>query len=377
MKHMITSRAHIGIDARLPYYRTGGISTYVRRLIKALESLDHQHRYSIFHRHHAPETLTQRFERHDLWTPAHHRFERLTLSLEVAWRRLDLWHSPDFIPPYYAAKRHLITVHDLTFLHYPQYLTADSRRYYNDQIVSAVQRADHLLADSESTKRDLVAMLHVPAAKITVHRLGVDEQFQPLAPDLIAPTLVRHALPNTGYILHVGTVEPRKNIPALLRAYRTLLADLPSAPPIVLAGRRGWFYDDLRAECDAIGLGERVLWRETLTDAELPALYNGALCLVSPSFYEGFGLPALEAMACGIVPIVSDRSSLPEITGDVGLLINPEEDASLANALYRTLSDPAWRAEQAPLARQRAALFRWEDCARTVLETYNLLLKSL
>ncbi|MCS6834561.1 MAG: glycosyltransferase family 4 protein [Anaerolineae bacterium] len=362
--------AHIGIDARLPYYRDGGISTYVRRLIRALEQLDAHNDYTIFHRRGAPETLTQRFRRADLWTPAHHRLERLALSIELAPRRLDLFHSVDFIPPYRAARVHIITVHDLTFLHYPQYLTTESRRYYNGQIRAAVAQARHILADSDSTRHDLIAMLNVPPEKITVHLLGVGEQYKPLPAARIAPILAGYGL-SPSYLLHVGTWEPRKNIPALLRAYRELLLTHADLPPLVLVGRRGWHYDDLRAECDAIGLGKRVLWLDSVPDEHLPALYNGALLNLTVSFYEGFGLPALEGMACGVVPIVSNRSSLPEIVGQVGLLVDPEDDASIATAIHRGLHDNAWRAEQQAAATRRASAFTWEACARTALDVYR------
>jgi len=362
--------AHIGIDARLPYYRDGGISTYVRRLIRALEQLDAHNDYTIFHRHGAAETLTERFQRADVWTPAHHRLERLALSAELLPRRLDLFHSVDFIPPYRAARAHIITVHDLTFLHYPQYLTAESRRYYNGQIQAAVTQADHILADSDSTRRDLMAMLNVPTEKITVHMLGVGEQYKPLPAAEVAPILAQYGL-SAGYLLHVGTWEPRKNIPALLRAYRDLLLTTADLPPLVLAGRKGWHYEVLRAECDALGLEERVLWRDSIPDAHLPALYNGALLNLTVSLYEGFGLPALEGMACGVVPIVSNRSSLPEIVGDVGLRINPDDDASIAAALHHALHDSAWRTAQRSAALQRALAFTWEACARVTLSVYR------
>ena len=362
--------AHIGIDARLPYYRDGGISTYVRRLIRALEQLDAHNDYTIFHRRGAQETLTKRFRRADLWTPAHHLLERLALSLELLPHRLDLFHSVDFIPPYRAARVHIITVHDLTFLHYPQYLTAESRRYYNNQIRAAVTQAQHILADSNSTRRDLMVMLNVPPDKITVHVLGVGEQYKPLSTAEITPILASYGL-SPGYLLHVGTWEPRKNIPTLLRAYRDLLPTTADLPPLVLVGRRGWHYEGLRAECDAIGLGERVRWLDSVYDEHLPALYNGALLNLTVSFYEGFGLPALEGMACGVVPIVSNRSSLPEIVGPVGLQINPDDEASIAAAIDHGLHDSAWRKTQQAQAIERARAFTWEACARVALDVYR------
>lgn len=360
----------IGIDARLTYYRTGGISTYIVRLIKALERLDFEHPYVVLHSRKARETLVTRFQRADLWTPCHHRLERVALSVELARFRLALLHSPDFIPPLRGARRHVITVHDLNFLFYPQYLTADSLRYYNGQINTAVEQADHIFADSEATKRDLITMLHVPAEKITVHLLGVDEAFQPQPAAEIARVRAALTLP-PAYLLYVGTFEPRKNIAGLIEAYAQLPVD---APPLVLAGNRGWLFEETMQQITRLNLGDRVLWREKIPQADLPGLYSGASALITPSFYEGFGLPALEAMACGTVPIVSDRGSLPEVVGDVGLQVNPDDTAAIAQAINHALSDSGWRDQQRAAGLRRAATFQWEATARTVLSVYQALL---
>ena len=166
--------AHIGIDARLTHYRIGGISTYMKRIISALEQMRAKHDFTVFQSRKSKTALTKRFRSARLWTPPHHPLERAALSLELFPHQLDLIHSPDFIAPFRGAKRHIITVHDLSFIHYPEYITAASRRYYNGQIKASVKRADHILSDSEATKRDLIDILDVLSEKITVHPLGVD-----------------------------------------------------------------------------------------------------------------------------------------------------------------------------------------------------------
>lgn len=365
--------AHIGIDARLTYYRVGGISTYIKRVIQALEQLDKNNQYTVFHSRKVKDSLVKHFNHAKLWTPAHHKIERLALSIELFRHDLDLFHSPDFIPPIRGAKRHIITVHDLTFLHYPQYLTADSRAYYNGQIEVAVKQVDHILSDSEATKNDLISMLNVPAGKITVHMLGVDEKFRPLPQDHLEKVQQALDIPSE-YILFVGTFEPRKNIVGLLESYRDLHQQLPDAPPLLLVGRRGWLFDETIAKLDELGIKEHVLWRDNVSDEQLPAVYNMAYTLVTPSFYEGFGLPALEAMACGTVPIVSNRSSLPEIVGDVGLQIDPDNLDTLTYALHKILTDSAWRESQEQAGIKRAATFKWEETAKIVLNTYQSVL---
>ncbi len=361
---------HIGIDARLTYYRTGGISTYIRHLISELEQQDTTNQYTVYHSRKATETLPTRFQRANLWTPSHHRIERTALSVELARHNLDIFHSPDFIPPRRGGRRHVISIMDLSFLHYPQFMTTESRRYYNDQIEAAVAYADHILAISHATRQDVIDMLNVPPDKITVHLLAADHIFKPQPLQAIAAMRQQLDLP-AAYLLFVGTFEPRKNIPGLLKGYQLLLGDLPDAPPLVLAGNRGWLFDEAMREIEGMGLGDRVLWRERIPQELLPPLYSGALVHLLPSFYEGFGLPALEAMACGTVSIVSNRSSMPEVVGDVGQQIDPDDPATIAAALYKALTDTNWRTDQEALALEQAARFTWTETGRVALAAYQ------
>jgi len=363
---------HIGFDARITYYRHGGISTYVRRLVEALERLDRDNQYTVFHSRKARESLVTRFRHAKLWTPCHHRLERIALSVELARFNLDVLHSPDFIPPLRGARHHVITVHDLSFLRYPQFLTAESRRYYNGQINPAVRQADHIVAISEATKTDIVNMLGVAPDKITVHLLGVDESFKPLPQSELERWRSKLQLPPQ-YILFVGTFEPRKNIRGLLDAYQQLATRLPETPPLVLAGQRGWLFDETMAYIESLDLGARIQWRENVAQEAIAALYNVASLLVMPSFYEGFGFPALEAMACGTVPIVSNRSSLPEVVGDVGLQINPDDPGALADAMEYTFTHPEWMAQMQQAGLERASTFTWERTAALVLSVYQSL----
>ena len=362
--------AHIGIDARLVQYRVGGTSRYIREIVNAFEQLQPAHRFTILESRKSKSRISERFTFAKTWTPPHHAWERPALSLELWRHRFDLLHSPDFIAPVRGARRHVITVHDLSFIHYPEYLTADSRRYYNGQIRESVKRADHILSVSQATKQDLINMLDVPAEKISVQLHGVDESFKPLPRRVTAPTIRELALP-AEFVLFVGTLEPRKNLVGLARAYRDLLLELPYAPKLVLIGRAGWHYEKLMTDLESVGLAEKMIIKQNVSDAQLPAVYNHALALVTPSFYEGFGLPALEAMACGTAPIVSRVASLPEIVGDVGMLIDPHDPGTITAALKLALTDSAWREAQSAAGQRRAAGFRWQNTARGVLESYE------
>ncbi|MBI4789731.1 MAG: glycosyltransferase family 4 protein, partial [Chloroflexi bacterium] len=249
----------IGLDARITHYTHGGISAYVRNLAAALPALDAANDYIIFHSRQARESLAfpahANARRANCWTPAHHRFERAALGLELLPHRLDLLHSPDFIPPL-GNFRSIITIHDLTFLRYPQFLTADSRRYYNDQIRFAVQRADAILADSDATRADIIDLLGTPPRKITTVHLAPDTIFRSLPVSQVDAVLHRLNL-RTGYVLFVGTFEPRKNIVGLITAYAILP---PDSPPLVIAGNKGWFLDDVHKIVRALDLTSRVIF---------------------------------------------------------------------------------------------------------------------
>ncbi len=363
----------IGLDARLPAYHQGGISTWIREVTNALQGLEFGQTLTIYESHKTRSSIAGRFEQATLRTPCHHRLEALTLSAELLPHRLDLLHSPDFIPPLRGARRHVITIYDLNFLHYPQFLTRASHRYYNGQIRRAVRQADHIMTISESSRRDIVELLHVPPERITTQYPGVDASFRPLPADFLQEQRRQLDLPEN-FLLFVGTFEPRKNIAGLLEAWRRLRLQLPDAPPIVLAGRRGWLFDETMQRIADMKLDEHILWRENVPQTALPALFNLATALVLPSFYEGFGFPALEAMACGTVPIVSNVSSLPEVVGNVGLQVDPQDADALAAAMLRALSDSVWLAEQGAAGLQRAAGFTWDKSARALLEAWEQVL---
>jgi len=369
---------HLALDARLVYYRReSGIGQYIVHLAEWLPRLDPARRYTILHSRKDAIDLAAapNARRFNLWTPSHHRFEQIALPIELARVRPDLLHSPDFIPPFRGRHRRIITVHDLTFLRYPQFLTAESRRYYNTQIARAVAMADRILADSRATKADLIDLLGAPADKISVVWLAADARFKPMAPAEVQPRLDALGLPET-YLLFVGTFEPRKNVAGLLTAYRLLLDREPGAPRLVISGRRGWLFDETPAQIDRLGLRERIVFLDAPSDADLVALYNGATALALPSYYEGFGLPVLEAMACGAPVVISDRGSLPEIAGDAALVVNPDDPDALATALRRVSLDVDLRAELRRKGLTRAAEFSWERCARETLAAYDRVLAN-
>jgi glycosyltransferase involved in cell wall biosynthesis len=364
----------IGIDARLTYYRQAGISQYILQLLEGLARCDAADEFVILQSIRCKDPLLDRpnFSRRLLVTPSHHRLERLTLSLELSASRLDVLHSPDLIPPMLRDCRSVITIHDLGFLLYPHFLTKDAARYYG-QIDYAVRRADAIIADSQATKLDIVRLLGVPDYKITVIYLAASPIFRPVrSAELTQQVRSRFGIASE-FILFVSTIEPRKNVPMLLRAFRRLLDSYRADVKLVLAGEKGWLFNEVFQQVTDLKLTDDVIFLGRVSTVELLMLYNAAQMLVAPSIYEGFGLSPLEAMACGTPVVVSNVASLPEIVGDAGLLVDPQDEEATTVAIWRLLSDSELRSSLVEKGIRRAAVFSWDKAAQETLALYHSL----
>jgi len=363
----------IGIDARLVYYQQAGITQYILRLIEGLAQINEGDEFIILQhwRDNSIFVKSPNFRRRAIFTPSHHRFEQRSLPLELLLTRLDLLHSPDFIPPFQRRWKSVITIHDLNFLAYPHFLTPEAARYYG-QIDQAVRRADGIIAVSESTKRDIVRLTGVRESKIQVIYEGTNPVFRPLNgyEDEIRAMKRKYGI-TKDFILFVSTIEPRKNIPTLLRAFRRLLDDYHADVQLVLAGRKGWLFDEVFRTANELRLEGDVLFLGRVPTSDLVLLYNAARAFAFPSLYEGFGLPPLEAMACGTPTVVSNVSSLPEVVGDAALLVDPNEVDELTVALWRLLSDEELRQQLIAKGFKRVQCFSYEKMARETLELYH------
>jgi len=352
----------------------GGIGTYVRELLPALAEADPGLDLRLFHARFdgvAPEPWLAPYRVHELPTTIRTLYPRWDLlarpRLPEPLGSADVVHSPNpaAVPPARQEQRLVVTVHDLAFLRYPSMYPRAWRLLYRLGLAATARRADAILVPSRNTAEDVLSTTRAAPARIHVVPLATALSIGSDDPE---ETLDRLKVPRP-YALFVGTLEPRKNLVRLVRAYRRVASSgLPQS--LVLAGPMGWQPQPLLRELALPGPGEIVL-TGALSQADLDALYRGADVFVYPSLYEGFGLPVLEAMARGVPTVVSDSSSLPEVSGDAALGVDPRSVRQIARAIESVLSDGNLADRLAARGRARAEQFSWEETARLTLGVYD------
>ena len=295
----------------------------------------------------------------------------------IAWEQLvqpwqlgafDLYHALAFVAPVALPAPMVVTIYDLSFLHYPQVLSPARRAYLRLLTGLTCQRARRVICISRSTAQDVIESLGVAPEKVDVAPAGHDPaRFRPLPPDEIAAFRRAKDLPER-FWLFVGTLEPRKNLPTLLRAYAALPAR--QRPPLLLGGGKGWDYDDIFASIARLGLADSVRWLGFLAADDLPYWYNCAEVFVYPSVFEGFGLPVLEAMACGTPVVVAAASSLPEVVGEAGLCVPPRDVPAWTDALHSAMTDSGWRQQVIERGLAQASRYTWQETARQTIRSY-------
>ncbi|ABU56843.1 glycosyltransferase [Roseiflexus castenholzii] len=364
----------IAIDARLNAYRTGGIAQYTRQLMAALADCAADDQIiSLQHREHLrPLVVAPNVVRHPLYTPPHHRFERWILPLELLAARPHVVHFPDFIAPRHHCCPTVVTIHDLAFLRYPDILDSAASAYYR-QVGDSAARADAVIAVSETTREDIAQFLDLPPERIDVIYEAAAPIYTPLS---LRPgetrVLAGTPVEAQSFMLFVSTLEPRKNLPSLLRALRICLDRRPDrAYRLVVAGARGWRDEDVFSTVRDLHLAEHVLFAGRVGQYDLRWLYNACRFYINPSLYEGFGLPLLEAMACGAACLASSSASLPEIGSDAVDYIPPLDIGAWADGIEMLWDDEERRETMGRLARARAEQFSWQRAARETLAVYR------
>lgn len=368
----------IGIDYTAAVRQGAGIGRYTRNLVGALAETDATNEYVLFSAGRDPHRAAwpHNFRTRELPLSDRHLallWQRMRVPIPVEWLtgRLDIFHSPDFVLPAVASARTVLTVHDLSFIRYPECFSPGLLAYLTTCVPRSVSRADLVLADSQSTRDDLVELLHLSAERVAVVHAGVEPRFNAQQDRARVEAVVAKYGLHRPYILAVGTLQPRKNLARLIRAFG-LLRDRHRTPhQLAICGGRGWLYEDIPATIRELHLEADVLLTGFVDDSDLPALYSGADVFALPSIYEGFGIPVLEAMSCGTPVVTSNVSSLPEVAGDAALMVDPADVEALTEALWRLIDDATLRHELVRRGFHQAQRFTWAAAAARLLQLYK------
>lgn len=372
----------VAIDYTAALHQGAGVGRFVRNLVGALLEVDRETSYTLLY----PRSR-DRAEPPALPRYANVAGRQLFLSermLNVAWYKLglpvpvdllggraDLYHFLDFSLPPVRRGATVLTIHDLSFLMVPECAEGGLRAHLERVVPSSVRHADFVTADSENTRNELTTLLDVSPDRVAVVYGGVDDRFRPVVDAHVLDAIRTKYGLTTPFMLYVGTIEPRKNIGRLLRAYTLFRERHKGNHRLVIAGGLGWLYQDVLREIDDLAADHKVVFLGRVPDDDLPALYSLCDLFVYPSLYEGFGLPPLEAMACGRAVLTTNTSSLPEVVGDAGVMVSPYDVEGLAAEMARLLDDPELRRTLGQRGIERARQFSWGNSARKLLEIYR------
>jgi len=367
---------HIAIDAHSVGARLAGNESYAINLIETLAQLDSINQYTLYvTKREAVDRFSGRWPNFSVsQTLPHTPLVRIPLTLSAALRRnpVDVLHVQFTAPPL-APCPFVVSIHDLSFEHLPLTFKRRSRLQLRLTVRSSARRAARILSLSESARQDIIETYGIAPERVTTIPLAAPAHFAPVT-DERELQRVRHTYGIVGdYILSVGSIQPRKNLTRLVRAFACLRHERTGVklPKLVIVGKRGWLYDETLRVIEESGVGNEILLTGYVSERDLPALYSGAICFVYASYFEGFGLPPLEAMKCGTPVIVGDKTSLPEVVGDAGLMVNPFDEAEIASALAHLIDNPELRDRLRVKGLKRADEFSWHDTAKRTLEVYK------
>lgn len=369
----------IGIDATALPPQPVGAGNYIIQLVRALAALEAGQEFVVFAHQSGCELIGLPPQPGLEWVvlpdknPASRLVWEQTLFPRLVRRSgVDLLHSLHYTRPLVLPCASVVTFHDMTFFLFPHLHTRSKRLFFPRAILYSARKADALVAISESTRQDAIRLLGIPPHKIFTTPLGVSPDYRPVSEaSLLEEVRRRYRLPEK-FILYVGLVEPRKNLPLLLKAYKSLTRQRQDYP-LVIVGRFGWMYEQVIRQIDLLELKEKVHFAGYVPAQDLPIVYNLADVFVYPSLYEGFGLPPLEAMACGTPVITTAVSSMPEHVGEAGILVPAQDEQALSQAILAVLGDQALREQLAILGPRQAARFTWKRTAQETLRVYQQL----
>ncbi|HIE37494.1 MAG TPA: glycosyltransferase family 1 protein [Anaerolineales bacterium] len=367
----------IYIDVSAAVHRRAGLGRYAESLARALVAA-HPDRYGLFYNREQGVEPLRGLEHLPTRTVAmgYKPWRMLVWLGQLARTGFDrllpdarLFHATEHLLLPLRGLPTVLTVHDLIFRHLPAHHKPLNRWYLNLTMPLYCRRATHIIAVSQQTRRDLVTAYAVPPEKVTVVHEAAAPRFRPQPPETVAAVRARYNLPDR-YLLFVGTIEPRKNLARLLAAFEAVYAE-GLTDGLVIVGKRGWLYEGFFARLETSPARRAVLLPGYVPDDDLPAIYAGAQALVLPSLYEGFGLPVLEAMACGTPVAASNRSSIPEVGGEAALYFDPTDTDEIFETIHTLLSDAGLRGKMQEQGASHAARFSWERMAQETWEVYE------
>lgn len=372
----------VGLDAHLlsltQSYRAAGINGYIYELLNRLPALSRSEprlelvaylHDEAFRGRESLRVVRSKWNTRSPWRRI--AWEQTVLATES--RRLDLLHAMAFAVPLAAACPTVVTVHDLSFLRFPNAFRPLNRLYLSTVTRLSVRRAQRVIVGAASTRQDVLELTAAPPDRVVTVPYGVTDAFRPAAPAAVAEFRRRKGLPDQ-FILFLGTLEPRKNIGQLIESYALLRqrrGGAAGAPKLIIVGGKGWHYESLFTRVTQLGLIDDVLFTGYAPAEELPWWYRAATLFVFPSLFEGFGLPVLEALACGTPTITSNVSSLPEVAGDAAILVDPHDKEGLVSAMERLLDDPELRRSLSLAGVRQAAQFPWSRTAAETIAVYH------
>jgi glycosyltransferase involved in cell wall biosynthesis len=354
----------VAIDTQTTMVQKSGFGFYVQNLVDNLAKVGPKNEYLLI----SPKTNK------DLSTPQRWIWDQIQFPRQAKRAKVDLLHQPCFSAPIFYRGKVVVTCNDLISIFFPENLPLASRLFYSKWEPYSYRRADHIIAISEHTKKDILALLKIPEEKITVIPLAASKEFRPIKSPKKLRSVQKKYKTGSDYILHVSTIEPRKNLPFLVRAYALAVREGIDTK-LVITGKKGWYYDNLFKLVDELNLQDKVIFTGYVADVDMPALYSGAKAFVFPSQYEGFGLPPLEAMACGTPVISSNTSSMPEVIGNAGILISPKDERVWARNIINVLKDKGLAKNMSGWGLRQAKKFSWAEAAEKTIEVYEKVLK--
>lgn len=366
---------NIGINALSIRNQYAGIGVYTKNMITSLSQIDRNNRYVLFlnpENYNGFKVEQDNFENVLVHAPFHkyYMWEQLYLPFVLKKKQIDIIHGPRSVLPLLCKIKSVLTIHDLAFLLFPEVMKFNPFNYWSVFVKRSALKADHIISVSESTRKDIVRLYNIAEHKITVTHEACNDSFKRIENESALEKIShKYNLPDR-FILYVGTIEPRKNLNVLLEAMVILKRNNLNIK-LIIVGKKGWLYADFFDTLKRLGLGNNVIFTGYVHDEDLPGIYNLAEVFVYPSKYEGFGLPLLEAMSCGVPVIASNVSSIPEVLGDAGILVVHDDPKDFAHKIYELLTDGEIMAKMSSKGFERIKFFSWEKVAKETLKVYE------